>query len=146
MWGPDLRPGSRPGSGKPALGSGPPVGQGELESRLEELLDVGSANVFGLVDFGDADNVDRPETGTVAGGEVLVHLFDGLGAREGTVLLDHLYGQCLFNRFQAESGVDSRPCRPPVCPGAGMIRLQQITDRYAHASISYSPPPPPGFQ
>ena len=66
------------------------MGQGELESGLEELLDVGSANVLGLVDLGDADDVDRPEAGAVAGREVLVHLLDRLGAREGAVLLDHL--------------------------------------------------------
>lgn len=68
------------------------MGQGELESGLEELLDVGTTNVVLFLNLGNADNLDRPESGTVAGGEVLVHLLNGLGAREGAELFDHLFG------------------------------------------------------
>jgi hypothetical protein len=68
------------------------VRQGELESGLEELLDVGATNVVLLFNLGNADNLDRPKSGTVAGGEVLVHLLNGLGTRESAELFDHLYG------------------------------------------------------
>jgi len=47
----------------------------ELEAGLQELPDVWSTDVLGLLDLDDTKNVDRPETGAVSGSHVLV---DGL--------------------------------------------------------------------
>jgi len=75
-----------------ADGLGNAVGKGELEVLGEELLDVGAADVLGLLNLDDLDDVDRTEAGTVAGGHVLVEGIDGLAARHLAVLLVHVVG------------------------------------------------------
>jgi len=66
------------------------VGQRELEVLGEELLDVGAADVLGLLNLDDLEDVDRPEAGTVTGGHVLVEGLDGVGAGHLTVLTVHV--------------------------------------------------------
>jgi hypothetical protein len=66
------------------------VGEGELESGLEELLDVRPPDVFLLFNLGDSENLDIPESSSVSGSHVLVHGLDSLGSRKSTELLDHL--------------------------------------------------------
>lgn len=87
----------------------------------EELLDVGALDIVGLLELDDAEDlarhivsfspvlgsvpsgawcvfrldstyVDGSETGTVAGGHVLVHSLDGLGPGHLAVLLVHVVG------------------------------------------------------
>lgn len=66
------------------------MGERELESRLEELLDVCPPDVFLLLDLGDSEDLDVPKSGTVSGGHVLVHGLDSLGSGKRSELLDHL--------------------------------------------------------
>jgi hypothetical protein len=66
------------------------VGQRELEVLGEELLDVGAADVLGLLNLNDLEDVDRPKAGTVTGGHVLVEGLDGVGAGHLTVLTVHV--------------------------------------------------------
>ena len=42
------------------------MGEGELETRSHELLDVGALHVLVLLDLGNLEDVDRGETGAVA--------------------------------------------------------------------------------
>lgn len=70
--------------------TGAAVGEGELETRSHELLDVGALHVLVLLDLGNLENVDRGETGTVARSHVLVQRLGSLGTRERTELLVHV--------------------------------------------------------
>jgi hypothetical protein len=77
------------------------VGEGELESWLEELLDVRPPDVFLLLNLGDSEDLDIPESSSVSGGHVLVHGLDGLSSGKSSELLDHVVG--------TGSGVVSEP-------------------------------------
>ena len=66
------------------------MGEGELESRLEELLDVWPPDVLLLLNLGNTEDLNVPESGSVTGSHVLVHGLDGLGTGKSTELLDHL--------------------------------------------------------
>ena len=66
------------------------MGEGELESRLEELLDVGPPHVFLLLNLGNSEDLDIPKSGSVSGSHVLVHGLDGLSSGKCSELLDHL--------------------------------------------------------
>jgi len=79
--------------GEPVLGCGTSVGERELESWLEELLDVRPPDVFLLFNLGDSENLDIPESSSVSGSHVLVHGLDGLGSGKSSELLDHLGNQ-----------------------------------------------------
>ena len=85
------------------------MGKRELETLDEELLEVGAADVLGLLDLNDLEDLrpvntmfqrsreietclDIPETRTVAGSHVLVEGIDGLGPGHLTVLLVHVVG------------------------------------------------------
>ena len=64
--------------------------QGELESRLHELLHVWSSDIVLLLNLGDSEDLNVPESGSVSGSHVLVHGLDGLSSGKGSELLDHL--------------------------------------------------------
>jgi hypothetical protein len=66
------------------------VGERELESWLEELLDVRPPDVFLLLNLGDSEDLDIPKSGSVSGSHVLVHGLDGLSSGKSSELLDHL--------------------------------------------------------
>ena len=66
--------------------------QGELEVLGQKLLDVGAADVLGLLNLNDLEDVDRPKAGTVTGGHVLVEGLDGVGTGHLTVLAVHVVG------------------------------------------------------
>ena len=66
--------------------------QGELEVLGQKLLDVGAADVLGLLNLNDLEDVDRPKAGTVTGGHVLVEGIDGGDAGHLAVLLVHVVG------------------------------------------------------
>jgi hypothetical protein len=76
--------------GEPVLGCGTSVGERELESWLEELLDVRPPDVLLLLNLGDSEDLDIPKSGSVSGGHVLVHGLDSLGSGKSSELLDHL--------------------------------------------------------
>jgi len=69
---------------------GDTVGEREGEVLGDELLDVGALDVIGLLDLNNAEDVDRPEAGTVAGSHVGVKSLDSGGAGQLTVLLVHV--------------------------------------------------------
>lgn len=73
-------------------GLGNTVGERELEVLGDELLDVGALDVGGLLNLNDTENVDRPETGTVASSHVRVQGLDGIGSGQLAVLLVHVVG------------------------------------------------------
>jgi len=66
------------------------VGERELESWLEELLDVRPPDVFLLLNLGDSEDLDIPKSGSVSGSHVLVHGLDSLSSGKSSELLDHL--------------------------------------------------------
>lgn len=66
------------------------VGQRELEVLGEELLDVGTTDVLGLLNLNDLEDVDRTEAGTVTSGHVLVEGLDGVGTGHLAVLTVHV--------------------------------------------------------
>lgn len=66
------------------------MGQRELEVLGEELPDVGAADVLGLLNLNDLEDVDSPEASAVTGGHVLVEGLDGVGAGHLTVLTVHV--------------------------------------------------------
>lgn len=68
------------------------MGERELESGLEELLDVRPPDVILLLNLGNTEDLNIPESGTVSGSHVLVHSLDGLGTGKSTELLDHVVG------------------------------------------------------
>jgi hypothetical protein len=67
------------------------VGERELESWLEELLDVRPPDVFLLLNLGDSEDLDIPKSGSVSGSHVLVHGLDSLSSGKSSELLDHLF-------------------------------------------------------
>lgn len=72
------------------------MGQGELQSRFEELLDVWSSNLVLLLNLCDSEDLDTSKSGSVSSGHVLVHGFDGLSSGKGSELFDHLDRQYSF--------------------------------------------------
>jgi hypothetical protein len=75
------------------------VGEGELESWLEELLDVWPPDVLLLFNLGDSEDLDIPKSGSVSGSHVLVHGLDGLGSGKSSEFLDHLQiSSSIFHR------------------------------------------------
>jgi hypothetical protein len=86
--------GGWPARGKQLLGVdvGHAMGEREAETGRADLLDVRAADVVALEELDDAENVDRPEPGTVAGGHVGVEGIDGVGAGHLAVLLVHVVG------------------------------------------------------
>lgn len=88
-----LEEGGRANGGEDLLAlRGVAVRQGELEVLGQKLLDVGAADVLGLLNLNDLEDVDRPKAGTVTGGHVLVEGLDGVGAGHLTVLTVHVVG------------------------------------------------------
>lgn len=84
------------------------MGQRELEALDKELLDVRAADVVGLLELNNLEDLrllgmsrcsverctylDRPEAGSVTGGHILVQSIDGGNAGHLTVLLVHVVG------------------------------------------------------
>jgi len=68
------------------------VGKRELEVGGKKLFDVWSADIISLGDLNDAEDVDRPEAGTMPGCHVLVKALDCISAGEITELLVHVVG------------------------------------------------------
>lgn len=66
------------------------MGEGEAQVLLGELADVRSLDVLSLLDLDDAEDVDGPEAGTVAGGHVGVEGLDGICSGQLAVLLVHV--------------------------------------------------------
>ena len=66
------------------------MGKRELESWLEELLDVRPPDVFLLLNLGDSEDLDIPKSGSVSGSHVLVHGLDSLSSGKSSELLYHL--------------------------------------------------------
>jgi len=62
----------------------------EAKARLKKLLDVRPANIFRLLNLDNAEDMDRPETGTVASRHVLIKRFYSVRASELTELLVHV--------------------------------------------------------
>jgi len=92
--------------GEPVLGCGTSVGERELESWLEELLDVRPPDVFLLLNFGDSEDLDIPKSGSVSSGHVLVHGLDSLGSGKSSELLDHLKISITISKHS--KGIDIR--------------------------------------
>jgi len=67
-----------------------PVGEGEAEVGGDELLDVWAADISSLLNLDNAKDVDRPETGTMPCGHILVHGANSIRAGELTVFLVHV--------------------------------------------------------
>ena len=67
------------------------VGQGELDARDQDLLDVGAADIS-VRDLSNTDDLDRAGAGTVAGSHVRVASLDSGNAGQLTVLLVHVVG------------------------------------------------------
>ncbi len=67
------------------------VGQGELETGNQDLLDVGATDIS-VGDLGDADDLDGAGAGAVAGSHVRVAGLNGSVAGQLTVLLVHVVG------------------------------------------------------
>lgn len=97
------------------------VGKGESELGLEELFDVWATDVVCFLDLDDAENVDRPESGTVSCCHVLVERFHGVGAAEFAELLVHVV--C------ARAGVVTEP-------NTEVLDLQRLLLVY-HGDIEY---------
>lgn len=66
------------------------MGEREGEVLGDELLDVGALDVLALLKLDDAEDVNRPESGAVAGGHVLVESLDGIRSGHLSVLLVHV--------------------------------------------------------
>lgn len=89
---------------------GDTVGQRELEVLGKELLEVWAADVIGLLDLNDLEDlhrnllekpeglrvqgayVNRPESGSMAGSHILVEAVHGIGSGQLAVLLVHVVG------------------------------------------------------
>ncbi len=63
----------------------------EGQVGLDELVDVRTSNI-GSLDFSNLDNMNVPETGTMASGHILVAGLDGLDTRSFTEFLVHIVG------------------------------------------------------
>jgi len=68
------------------------VGQRELEVLDEELLDVWAADVIGLLNLNDLENLDVSETRSMASSHILVESIDSGDTGQFTVLLVHVVG------------------------------------------------------
>ena len=77
------------------------VWQWELQVLGQELLDVLSLDVGGLLDLGNLQDVDRSKSSSVSGGHVLVQRLDGTNSGNVSDLLVHVVG--------TRSGVVSNP-------------------------------------
>jgi len=66
------------------------MSQWELEVGDEELLNIWAADILGLLDLLDTDDVNRPEASAVPGSHILVQALDSINAREFTELLVHV--------------------------------------------------------
>lgn len=64
----------------------------KFETLGDELLDVGTLDLFDALQFDDAQDVDGPEAGSVAGCHVLVEGRHGVGARHFSVFFVHVVG------------------------------------------------------
>jgi len=99
--------------------------QRELEALGEQLLDVGAADVVGLLHLHDLEDVHAPEAGAVARGHILVHALDGGAACHLTVLLVHVVGA---------------GARVVAQPDAEVLDLERVLlvdlPSYSHISIS----------
>jgi len=71
-------------------GLGDAVGERELQVLGNQLLDVGALDVGGLLDLNNTEDVDGPETSTVAGSHVRVQGLDSIGSGQLSVLLVHV--------------------------------------------------------
>ena len=67
------------------------VGQGELDTGNQDLLDVGATNIS-VGDLGNTDDLDGARAGTVAGSHVRVASLNSGVAGQLTVLLVHVVG------------------------------------------------------
>ena len=67
------------------------VGQGELETGDQDLLDVRATDIS-VGDLSDTDDLDRAGTGTVTGSHVRVASLNSGVAGQLTVLLLHVVG------------------------------------------------------
>lgn len=96
------------------------MGQWELESRLEQLLDVWPPDILLLLNLGNSQDLHIPKSRTVSCSHVLVHRLDGLSSGKGSELLHHLsisirlYHPCqvlqpITHVVGAGSGVVSEP-------------------------------------
>lgn len=77
------------------------VWQWELQVLGQELLNVLSLDVGGLLNFGNLQDVDRSKSGSVSGSHVLVKGFDSGDSADVSDFLVHVVG--------ARSGVVSNP-------------------------------------
>lgn len=69
-----------------------PVGERELESGLQQLPDVRPLDVLLLLNLGNSQDLDAPESGSVSGGHVLVQGLDSGGSAQLSELLVHVVG------------------------------------------------------
>jgi len=53
--------------------AGRAMGERELEILGYELLNIWTADICGLLNFGNFQNVDRPETGSMPGSQICIH-------------------------------------------------------------------------
>jgi hypothetical protein len=67
------------------------VGEGELDTGNQDLLDVGATDIS-VGDLSDTDDLDRAGAGAVAGSHVRVASLDGSVAGQLAVLLVHVVG------------------------------------------------------
>ena len=65
------------------------MGQGKLQLRVQQLLDV-RATHLSVLHLGNLDDLDGSETGTMSGSQVLVHGSNSLSAAHLAVLLVHV--------------------------------------------------------
>lgn len=77
------------------------MGEREAQVLGEELPDVGALDILGLLDFDDAENVNRPEASAVPGSHVRVESLNSISAGHLAVLLVHV--------VRARAGVVSKP-------------------------------------
>lgn len=88
-------------SGEQSLGLLDSVWQWELQVLGQELLDVLSLDVFGLLQLNNLQDVDRSKSGSVSSSQVLVHGLDGTNSGNVSVFLVHV--------VDTRSGVVSNP-------------------------------------
>lgn len=75
--------------------------QWELQVLGQELLDVRSLDISGLLDFSNLQDVDRSKSSSVSGGHVLVQSFNGTNSGDISNFFVHVVG--------TRSGVVSNP-------------------------------------
>ena len=72
-------------------GAGNTMGNGEFNLGINELLNVRTTDL-GSFNFGDTDDLDGTETGTMTGSHVHVKTLDSFNTAHGTELLVHVVG------------------------------------------------------